>query len=218
MAISSMTGFASAENEALVWEIRAVNHRFLELNFRLPEVCRHLEPALRAAAKTQLARGKVDCTLRQTNDAEARLEINSGVVEQVRAAVGSIDHLTEEKTQLSGLDLLKWPGVLTHAAAGPDELDILDGFNTALNLFKANREREGAATAVSILNRLGRTAIRDHSAYGLSLGDRLVHSRLNANIDFTDSLTLFFPMTENALQVIRFNPAPNKPRGHLNCH
>ena len=154
MAISSMTGFASAENEALVWEIRAVNHRFLELNFRLPEVCRHLEPALRAAAKTQLARGKVDCTLRQTNDTEARLEINSGVVEQVKAAVGSIDHLTQEKTQLSGLDLLKWPGVLTHAAAGPDDLAILDGFNTALNLFKANREREGAATAESILNRL----------------------------------------------------------------
>ena len=154
MTISSMTGFASAEDEALVWEIRAVNHRFLELNFRLPEVCRHLEPTLRATAKAQLARGKVDCTLRQTSGTEASLEINSELVEQVKAAVGSIDHLIQEKTKISGLDLLKWPGVLTNAPTGPDDPAILEGFNTALNLFKANREREGAATAESILNRL----------------------------------------------------------------
>ncbi len=154
MSISSMTGFASTEDESLIWEIRAVNHRFLELNFRLPEACRHLEPMLRTAAKAHLARGKVDCTLRHSNAAETKLDINEHMIEQIKAGVEVIDHLVHEKTKISGLELLKWPGVLINAATALDETAVMNGFDIALSRFKANRTREGAATAESISERL----------------------------------------------------------------
>ena len=63
-----MTGFAAAEvsigAERLVWEIRSVNHRFLDLGFRLPEDLRAIEAELRKRIGAELSRGKVDCTLK----------------------------------------------------------------------------------------------------------------------------------------------------------
>ena len=66
------------------------------------------------------------------------------------------------------------------------------------------------------LDRPQGTAIRYHTAYRLRLRSRLLHRRLNADIDFTDIIILIFPMAKNALQVIRFNPAADKLGGHLN--
>ena len=66
--LCSMTGFARVEDTCeqgnLVWELRSVNHRYLEINFRLPEEVRRLETQLRKYLQTKLARGKVDCVLR----------------------------------------------------------------------------------------------------------------------------------------------------------
>jgi uncharacterized protein (TIGR00255 family) len=68
--IHSMTGFASAEQHydfgKLSWEIRSVNHRYLEIGFRVPEEFRVLEPDIRRILGAHLSRGKVDATLRFT--------------------------------------------------------------------------------------------------------------------------------------------------------
>ena len=65
--INSMTAFSRREHSGnwghLTWELRSVNHRYLEPAFRLPENLRHLEPALRERIKRSLARGKVECSL-----------------------------------------------------------------------------------------------------------------------------------------------------------
>ena len=66
----SMTGFASAEVRRgalrLLWEIRSVNHRFLDLSFRMPEDLRALEPECRDLVGDVVKRGKLDCTLKLT--------------------------------------------------------------------------------------------------------------------------------------------------------
>ena len=64
----SMTGFSTAEKVVapfqLTWEIRSVNHRFLDLGFRIPDELRYLEPELRDIAGRVISRGKVDCSLK----------------------------------------------------------------------------------------------------------------------------------------------------------
>ena len=66
--VQSMTAFARKQipcgRGVLVWEIRSVNHRYLETGFRFPEALRSLEPAVRDALRKTLSRGKVDCQLR----------------------------------------------------------------------------------------------------------------------------------------------------------
>ena len=87
--LHSMTGFAreSAEAEigALTWEIRAVNHRYLDVQFRLPEEMRAHEQAFRQAVAANLNRGKVECSLhfRRAFDRQSELQINTELVELI---------------------------------------------------------------------------------------------------------------------------------------
>ncbi len=69
--ISSMTAFSRQDNSGewgrLTWEIRSVNHRYLDLSFKLPDHLRALEPQLRQRLKERFARGRVECSLRHSN-------------------------------------------------------------------------------------------------------------------------------------------------------
>ena len=71
----SMTAFARQEAEqewgSLSWEIRSVNHRYLEPHLRLPDNLKELEGFLREKLRKTLSRGKVECTLRFTPEAKA---------------------------------------------------------------------------------------------------------------------------------------------------
>src|SRR5688572_393593 len=86
----SMTGFSTAEARVgsfrLVWEIRSVNHRFLELGFRLPDELRAIEPECRELVGTAIKRGKVDCTLKIGTDerSAAADTIVAGALERLR--------------------------------------------------------------------------------------------------------------------------------------
>ena len=86
-----MTGFSTAEARVgsfrLVWEIRSVNHRFLELGFRLPEELRAVEPECRELVAAAIKRGKVDCTLKISADerSAAADTIVAGALERLRA-------------------------------------------------------------------------------------------------------------------------------------
>ena len=89
--IYSMTGFASATRElataAINVELRSVNHRYLDLQFRLPEELRPLEPGLRELVVARLQRGKIECRigLNPLPNAQKSFELNSEVLKQLRA-------------------------------------------------------------------------------------------------------------------------------------
>jgi len=152
--IHSMTGFDLSEFDDLSWELRSVNHRYLELNFKLPEDCRHLEAALKIRAKAQLTRGKIDCTLRRMIATQSQLSVDQGLIQNLVTAIKTIEKVSKRAIDINGLDLLKWPGVLASELSRPDDEDILARFDTALGRFSQTRAREGDATRLDILEKL----------------------------------------------------------------
>ena len=75
----------------LTWEIRSVNHRFLEMQFRLPEALRSVEYPLRDTLRKHLKRGKLDCALRMERQAsESTIELNRPLLLQVLAMVEQV--------------------------------------------------------------------------------------------------------------------------------
>src|SRR5690606_39590818 len=94
--VLSMTAFArrqaTVSGTVLVWEIRSVNHRYLEPGLRLPDSMRSLEPAIRDVLRKAVARGKVDCQLRlEVEDSHnAPLRIDQDLVVRLNNASGEI--------------------------------------------------------------------------------------------------------------------------------
>ena len=152
-----MTAFGRAGSALVDWEIRSVNHRYLELGFRLPEPLRGLEQRLRAQIAGRVRRGKVDATLRLA-EAETAPLVDAKAVEQLLAAVRQIGEQWAGHTPpppLNPLELLRFPGVLK---SGGDvealEAAALDGFEAAVDDLVEHREREGAGLAASLCERL----------------------------------------------------------------
>ncbi|NMZ68030.1 TIGR00255 family protein [Pseudomonas peli] len=159
--IHSMTAFARAEqasaNGTLSWELRSVNHRYLESHLRLPESFRDLEGAVREALRNGLSRGKVECTLRFSDDnAGKALQVNLERAAQLVAAAESVAGLIKQPAALNPLEVLGWPGVLVADAADPQALNqsALSLFTEALNELKNGREREGSELAKLLNERL----------------------------------------------------------------
>lgn len=159
--IHSMTAFARAEqanaNGTLSWELRSVNHRYLEPHLRLPESFRDLEGAVREALRNGLSRGKVECTLRFSDDnADKALQVNLERAAQLVAAAENVAGLIKQPAALNPLEVLGWPGVLVADAADPQALNqsALALFIQALNELKKGREREGAELAKLLNERL----------------------------------------------------------------
>lgn len=158
-----MTGFAASEVSAgpyqLVWEIRSVNHRYLDLGFRMPEDFRPLEEKLRKLAADRLKRGKVDCTLKVTS-LGAGPQQESGIDPAALAALKELQNRIVEQwpdaNRLSVLDILRWPGVLTEDASNRDALlePALVAFNEALAAIRSAREREGVRLGEMLIERL----------------------------------------------------------------
>jgi len=157
----SMTAFAretrSIDAGELTWELRSVNHRFLEPHLRLPEELRVLEPAVRERLSRRLSRGKVDCTLRlaAAPGQAGELTVNTRLLEQVLKAADQIATRIGEPSTPHVVDLLRWPGVLLEPepdldATGAAALDLLD--ETLTGLIEA-REREGGRLRALLLER-----------------------------------------------------------------
>ncbi|HEX6614362.1 MAG TPA: YicC/YloC family endoribonuclease [Rhodanobacteraceae bacterium] len=158
--IRSMTAYANAEeNVAQGWlacELRAVNHRFLEIGVRLPEELRALEPALRERISARISRGKLDVSLRyRPPTTAADLLLNDRATEQLSAlAVELRARFPELATDFA--TLLGWPGLLVKP-----ELDQAGLTQAALALlectldeFIAGRQREGDKLAAAITERV----------------------------------------------------------------
>lgn len=159
----SMTAFARQEAEhswgSLIWEIRSVNHRYLEPHLRMPESLRELEGSLREQLRKKLSRGKVECTLRFHPEAQAQqLTVNSEFAKELIAAADEVAALSlSGNTQpMNPLDVLRWPGVLQDAQIDMDQVkaEALKLLGRALDDLIAGREREGAELNALIEQRL----------------------------------------------------------------
>ncbi|HEB96055.1 MAG TPA: YicC family protein [Sedimenticola thiotaurini] len=160
--ICSMTAFARArsedENGELIWEIRSVNHRFLEPMIRLPEELRSLDPLVREQLTRRLGRGKVDCTLRYhpSSDAVAGVEVNTRLARQIIDAAEEVGHMLHGSSSVRAMDILRWPGVLEQAERdmGPVQQQALVLLQQALDDLIAARRREGDRLAGLIRQRV----------------------------------------------------------------
>src|SRR5690554_1424862 len=146
----SMTAFARIEQNNqpgnLAWEIRSVNHRYLEPNIRLPEALRELEPAVRDLLRQHIARGKVECTLKYSqNSQQQSLELDLPRARQLIAAAGEISALIHNPAPLNPLEVLQWPEVI--AGQQQDNKEVLQQamqlLGQCLQDLKRHRAREG---------------------------------------------------------------------------
>jgi uncharacterized protein (TIGR00255 family) len=159
--VHSMTAFARAERAGiqgtLSWELRSVNHRYLEPHLRLPESFRDLEGAVREALRQGLSRGKVECTLRFTEETAGKpLQVDRERASQLVAAAEIVASLIQQPAALNPLEVLAWPGVLVADATDPQALsnEAMALFTTALEELKAGRAREGEELAKLLDERL----------------------------------------------------------------
>jgi uncharacterized protein (TIGR00255 family) len=150
--IRSMTGYARSEAQGpwgrLSWEIRSVNHRYLELQFRLPEEFRGLEGELRTRATSRIGRGKVEASLRFVNEgaAAAALDIDTARLDAVCAALAAVSARTGgDASTPDPLRLLAWPGVVRQETTdlAPLHAAALTLFDQVLKTFTEARGREG---------------------------------------------------------------------------
>ncbi len=158
--IRSMTAFAASERSTdwgtLSAELRAVNHRYLELSVRLPEELRSLEPMLRDRISQRIARGKLDMSLKFRPLAVSTvLPINPQAIERLAALHNELS------ARFSGMridftELLRFPGVLAEAGVDQTALHMQAAqlVDTLIDDFIAAREREGAKLAAMIRERL----------------------------------------------------------------
>jgi uncharacterized protein (TIGR00255 family) len=161
--IASMTGYAALTGDlpqgALQLEIKSVNSRFLDIQFRIGEELRSLEPALRELIAARVVRGKVDCRLGFTLrvQAGASLALNRELLTRVAALAREAQSVVPEAQPLGLGELLHWPGVLAGNEVSLDALrePALALARQGVAELAATREREGAKLGQMILERVG---------------------------------------------------------------
>jgi uncharacterized protein (TIGR00255 family) len=149
--IHSMTGFARREAEGpqgtLAWELKSVNHRYLEVSLRLPEAFRALESAVRERVQGRLNRGKVEVSLRYQppTGGEAGLEVNEPLAKRLIEVCCEVEHWMMNSARITALEILRWPGVMREPAPDMDTLQgqALGLLDDALDELAATRAREG---------------------------------------------------------------------------
>ena len=149
----SMTAFsrqqADKEWGSLIWELRSVNHRYLETSVRLPESFRGLENVIRDTIRKKLNRGKIECQLRfQVVEAsQSDLQLNKELIAKLVRANDEINQIADLDNQLTSAEILRWPGVVADQDVDADtiEREAIDLFTAALDDLVSSRVREGEA-------------------------------------------------------------------------
>ncbi len=156
MPIRSMTAFASGERTTewgvLGCEMRAVNHRFLELGLRVPDELRVFEPLLRERVAARVSRGKLDLVMRLRSNGDGNaLQVDEGVVNQLGVLAQRLSS-SFPQLRVQFTELLQFPGVLQSRGVDPEALqrEALALVDAVLRDFVAAREREGQKLAVVI--------------------------------------------------------------------
>ena len=167
--ILSMTGYATASAEfdsgSLTLELRAVNHRYLDIQLRMADELRGFEGMLREMITAQLQRGKVECRINYAaRTAQTAAALNRDLLQQLAAWNQEVQAALPDAGSLSVADVLRWNGVLETPSASADELraTLLDLLQTVLQEFSAARAREGEKTREFLLQRVEKIeALRD---------------------------------------------------------
>ena len=147
---NSMTAFSridvNSEFGSLIFELKSVNHRFIEINFKIPELFKKLELQMRDLLKEALVRGKVECSiiinenavLSETKIDQAQLEKYLELMQKVKSTIG-------EPNKISITDVLNLPGVLNQKPIESSGLEksCLEGFKETITKLKEFREIEG---------------------------------------------------------------------------
>ena len=161
--ILSMTGYATASREidsgSLTLELRAVNHRYLDIQLRMPDELRGFESLLREAITAQLQRGKAECRINYAaRSAQSGATLNHEMLRQLAVWNKEVRALLPDARGLSVADVLRWNGVLETPAASADELraTLVDLLQTVLLEFSAARAREGEKLRDFLLQRADR--------------------------------------------------------------
>lgn len=207
--ILSMTGYATASAEldsgSLSLELRAVNHRYLDIQLRMPDELRCFESTMREAITAQLQRGKVECRINYAaRSARSGAALNRELLQQLAAWNREVQTELPDAGTLSVADILRWNGVLETPSAPADELRaaLLDLLQNVLLEFSAARAREGDKLKEFLLQRVEkiealRNAVLPHvptaiAAYEQKLITRLREAMLNAEDErIRQEITLF---------------------------
>ena len=160
--IRSMTAFAriqeSSDAGSITWELRSVNHRYLEPGIKLPDDFKLLEPEIRKMLAKFLTRGKVDLGLRYKLDQQQQkreIVLNPDIVRSLRVVEQEILNIVHEGSKLSVSDILGWPGVISDVERDFSALNelALSSLEGALNQLQQSREVEGKALEEMIRSR-----------------------------------------------------------------
>lgn len=151
MKLHSMTGYALARRDTaagtVFLELRSVNSRFLDPQFRISDELRAAEGVLREAITARLSRGKLDCRfyIHRGSQNEAALQLNGALAQQLRELDAQVRRLLPDAEPLSVAEVLRWPGALEEAALNGEEVLVLaqDLVREALDALTLSRSREG---------------------------------------------------------------------------
>lgn len=162
MTISSMTGYGVCTRESdagtITLELRSVNSRFLDLQFRMNDDLRTLEPVLREAITARIQRGKVECRLsfgRKLASANS-LAVDPTLLSALSSVQQQVLGSFPEARPLSVNELLRWPGVLAESELSQETLaaDVQAALVSVLSAFIESRQREGSALQAMLLSRI----------------------------------------------------------------
>ena len=160
--IHSMTGYASASREfsygVLNLELRSVNHRYLDIQFRLPDELRGVESQLREALAARFGRGKVDCRATFATGAGAgkALHLNEDLMLERAALAARVRGALPDAAGLGAADVLRWPGMLGADTVPVEELRqaCRDLLAKTMDELEATRGREGERLKALLLERI----------------------------------------------------------------
>lgn len=159
--VRSMTAFARRETDldagALSWELRSLNHRYLEISLRLPEELRALETAVRERVNARLARGKVDCVCRFHAAARTAvpIDIDADNLQRLVAACEAVSAALPAVTPPGPLELLRWPGIAREETLNTQPLmqGALELLDATLDELVESRAREGESITALLTQR-----------------------------------------------------------------
>jgi uncharacterized protein (TIGR00255 family) len=160
--LSSMTAFGRSEVQLdkghIIWEIKTVNHRYLDVSFKLPDCFKALEISLREALRNRIARGKVECSLRFVPGAKLapKVSINQPLVKGLIQVSKEIEQLIGANTPIEVKDIIRYPGTVDMDYDYDVELykDVTLLFEKVLEKMIKARLQEGEALAYFIREKL----------------------------------------------------------------
>jgi len=162
MSVRSMTGYASTSTETaaglLTIEVKSVNSRYLDLQFRMSDELRVFEPLLREAVMQQVSRGKIECRLTLAREKKASLSyaLNNALLGELAQLQKEAQKLFPEAAPLTVNELLRWPGVIEEAGIEQETLQkqVVSAMSSAVDSFASARDREGNALTATLLEKV----------------------------------------------------------------